>query len=60
MFIYSKLKFENSKTINFQYFQGIQRDKTIGNKLMYIPNEDSQNYPLCRLKLVVETFEHLT
>ena len=60
MFIYSKLKFGNSKIIPFQYFQGIQRDKTIANKLMYIPNEDTQNYLLCRLKLVVETFEHLT
>ena len=27
---------------------------------MYIPNDDTQNYPFCRLKLVVETFEHLT
>ena len=27
---------------------------------MYIPNDDAQNYPFCRLKLVVETFGHLT
>ena len=25
--------------------KGIQRDKTMANKLMYIPNVNSQNYP---------------
>ena len=32
----------------------------MADKLMYliIPNDDSQNYPFYRLKLVVETFEH--
>ena len=29
----------------------------MADKLMYIPNDDTQN---CRLKLVVETFKHLT
>ena len=32
-----------------------QRDKTMADKLMYIPNEDSQYYPIYKLKLVVET-----
>ena len=32
---------------------------TMANKLMYILNNDTQNYPFCRLKLVVEIFEHL-
>ena len=27
----------------------------MADKLMYIPNDDTQNYPFCRLKLVVET-----
>ena len=27
---------------------------------MYIPNDDVQNYPVCRLQLVFETFEHST
>ena len=27
---------------------------------MYIPKGDTQNYHFCRLKLVVETFEHST
>ena len=31
----------------------ILRDKTMGNKLMQIPNDDSQNYPLCKLLLAV-------
>ena len=30
----------------------------MSDKLMYIPNEDTQNYHLFRLQLVVETFEH--
>ena len=33
-------------------------DKTMANKFMY--NEDTQNYPFCKLQLVVETFEHST
>ena len=28
------------------------------DKLMYIPNNDTQNYPFCRSKSVLETFEH--
>ena len=27
------------------------------DKFMYIPNNDTQNYPFCILKLVVETFD---
>ena len=30
------------------------------NKYMYITNDGTQNYHFCRLKLVVETFEHST
>ena len=26
------------------------RDKTMDDKLLYIPNDDTQNYPFCRLK----------
>ena len=26
------------------------------DKLMYIPNNDIQNYPFCKLQLVVKTF----
>ena len=39
---------------------GIYRDETLADKLMYIPNDDeTQNYPFCRLKLVVdETFDY--
>ena len=39
---------------------GIYRDKTIADKLMYIPNNDTQNYLFFRLQLVVEKFGHLT
>ena len=31
------------------------RDKTTADKFMYIPNEDTQNCPYCRLQLMVET-----
>ena len=45
---------------NFQIFKytGISKDKTMNEKLMYIPNDYTQNYPLWRLKLVVKTFGH--
>ena len=29
----------------------------MADKFMYIHNDDTQNYPFCRLKFVVETFE---
>ena len=29
----------------------------MADKLMYIPNDDTQNYPYSRLKLLVERFE---
>ena len=33
-------------------------DKTMGVKLMYIPNDEKQYHSFCRLKLMVETFDH--
>ena len=38
--------------------QGILMDKTNDDEFMYIPNDDTQNYPFCRLQLV--TFWHST
>ena len=32
----------------------------MADKLMYIPNDDTQNYFFCRLQLDVETFGHST
>ena len=32
----------------------------LGAKKLIIPNDVTQNYPFCRLKLAVLTFEHLT
>ena len=29
---------------------GIQRDKTMADKLMYTPNDNKKNYPFCRLQ----------
>ena len=37
---------------------GILRDKTMADKLMYIPNDNKQNYTLYRLQLLVGTFRH--
>ena len=28
------------------------------DKLMYIPNDDTQDYPSCRLQLMVEKYYH--
>ena len=51
------IKFPSLKLrVFFRYL----RDKTIADKLMYIPKNDTQNYFFCGIKLVVETFEHLT
>ena len=36
------------------------RDKTMADKLMYILNDDTQNYPFYRLQLMLETFGHTT
>ena len=36
---------------------GILRDKTMHDKLMYIPNYDKQNYHFCRIKLMLISFE---
>ena len=30
----------------------------MADKLMYIPNDEKQNYPFSRLKLMIEMFEH--
>ena len=30
------------------------------DKLMHIPNDDTHNYPICRLQLVVKTFGYST
>ena len=34
---------------------GILRDKTMDDELIYyIPNDDTQNYPFCRIELFVK------
>ena len=52
----------NSKIYWFSYNQsmdaGILRNKTMADKLIFIPNDDTQNYPFSRLQIVVEPFEH--
>ena len=53
---YNCQSFKNSNSI----FLWDVRDKTIAVKLMYIPNDETQNYSFCRLQLVVETFGHST
>ena len=39
---------------SMQSLPGIERDKTMAYELIYIPNDDTQNFPIC--KLVVEMF----
>ena len=47
-----------NKSLSFLSFflkqAGIERDKTMTGKLMYIPNVNIENYSFCRLQLVVE------
>ncbi len=35
---------------------GILKDKTMDDKSMYINNDDKQNHPLCRSKLLMKIF----
>ena len=50
--------------LNIKYsnklISGIERDKEMADKLIYIFNNDTKNYPFRRLKLVIETFGHST
>ena len=32
----------------------------MAGKLMYVSDDDTQNYPFCKLQLVVQTVEHST
>ena len=57
-FIIITYTFYNNMLYYMQEKSGIQRDKPMADKLVYIPNDDTQNFPFCRLKLVVETLEH--
>ena len=41
----------------YAILSGILRDKTMEDKLIYIPNDDKHNYPFCWLKLLVEKFD---
>ena len=35
-------------------YLGIFRDKTMDNKSIYIPNDDTQNYYFCSFKIFIE------
>ena len=47
--------FNNCYLCIANFFSGIERDKTMADDLMYIPNDGTQNYPFCRLQLLVES-----
>ena len=41
-------------TSKYYTFNKILSDETIYDKLIYIPNDDIQNYPFCRINLLLE------
>ena len=49
---------------NYRKYCLVEQDKIVikgqsmTDALMYIPNDDTQNYFYCRLQLVVKTFGH--
>ena len=43
-------------TIDKGLYKGILMDKTMADKLLYTPNDNTQKYPFCKLQLVVNTF----
>ena len=45
--------------IDWCLFLFFNQQPTTADKLMYIPNADTNSYPFCRLQLVVGTFGHL-
>ena len=60
-FIFSEIIFNNlTQPTTLTFPTGIFRDKTIADKLIYIPNDDIQNFPFCRLQLLVKNFVHST
>ena len=50
--------FGSRQTLRVNERQRSNRDKTIADRLMYIPDDDTQNYTFSRFRLVVEKFEH--
>ena len=48
------------ETLFVQQRQGHKREKTMAVKLIYIPKDDTKYYCGIGLKLVVESFKHLT
>ena len=46
--------------IKYTEMSGIYKDKTMADKLVYILNDDTQNYPFCRSQLMCEKFGHST
>ena len=53
--IFGDLKL-NEKPVFYQGSKGM----TMADKLMYFPNDDTQNFSFWRLQLAVETFGHST
>ncbi len=52
--LYNSLLIENIFEIILFYIGAvILREKTVADKLMNIPNDHTQNYPLCRLQFLV-------
>ena len=47
-------------TLKHSYNSGILRDKTMADKLMYNPNDNTQNYLFYMLEQVVKMFGHST
>ena len=52
-----KLKQED-KAYTIRYFENCLALKKMVDRLIYIPNDDTQHYLFCRLHVVVETFGH--
>ena len=51
-----KTKLENFYKTRVPELCVIIKDKTMADILMYIPNNDTQNYPFYKLQLVIKTF----
>ena len=55
--LFKMAHYTKKKQLRVESKAEVIRDKTMHDKLIYISNDDIQNYPFCR-KLLIEKFRH--
>ena len=55
LFFTNFINLNNDNPAHCRKLRDLKRNRTMADKLIYIPNDDTQYCPFCRLQLVVET-----